>query len=47
VFNVPIIIERFNQNVKGRIPDTNNGNLNHDGREGYSTPISQTTFSNI
>ena len=33
--NKKIIIERFNQNVKGKIPDTANNNQRHDGKEGH------------
>lgn len=29
------IIRRFNQNVKGRIPNVSNSNQRHDGREGH------------
>lgn len=29
------IIELFNQNVKGKIPNTNGSNINHDGRGGH------------
>ena len=33
--NKRLIIVRFNQNVKGRIPDTTTNNQRHDGREGH------------
>jgi len=33
--NKKIIIERFYQNVKGKIPNTSNNNQRHDGKEGH------------
>ena len=33
--NKKIIIDRFNNNVKGLTPDTSDLNENHDGKEGY------------
>ena len=33
--NKRTIIDIFNQNVKGRIPNTDNSSQRHDGREGH------------